>query len=237
MESNNVFVERYLTPLAVLLAAVIIAVAFIYGRSATSDNNDQGANGAPTVDIASVDANSGPFIGDPSAPATVAYYFDYQCPFCQQFEQQVMPQIISNYVDNGKAKVLIKDFQFLGQDSLDTAVFGRALFEAQPDLFYPWFVATFNAQDEEGDEGFGDLASNVALARTIPGLDVARVQALIAEKRDTYEAAIAADRAEGSSLGINGTPTVIVGDQLLSGMSPEQFYQTISAEIDENLGS
>lgn len=229
---ENVFMERYLTPIAVLLAAVIIAGAFIFGRGAGTEN---GATG--TVSIADINTDSSPFIGDAAAPVAVALYYDYQCPFCQQFELAVTPQLIANYVQSGKVKLVFKDFQFLGQDSMDTAVFGRALFEAQPDKFHEWYMAVFTAQDEEGDEGFGDMASVVALAKTIPGIDVARVETLAKEKRSEYEAAINADRAEGASLGINGTPTVVVGDQVVSGLSPDQFYAAISAEIEEQLGN
>lgn len=230
-KGENVFMERYLTPIAVLLAAVIIAGAFIWGRGAGSENG--GPEG--TVSIADVNTDSSPFIGDAAAPVAVALYYDYQCPFCQQFELMVTPQIIKNYVETGKVKLVFKDFQFLGQHSLDAALFGRAVFEAQPDKFHEWYLAVFTAQDDEGDAGFGDMASIAELSRGIQGLDVARIQALVEEKGDEYAAAIMADRAEGASLGINGTPTVVVGDQVVSGLSPDQFYAAIAAEIEEQL--
>lgn len=230
-KGENVFMERYLTPIAVLLAAVIIAGAFIWGRGAGTDTEGP----AGTVSIADVNTDSSPFIGDAAAPVAVALYYDYQCPFCQQFELMVTPQIIKNYVETGKVKLVFKDFQFLGQDSMDAALFGRAVFEAQPDKFHEWYLAVFTKQDDEGDAGFGDMASITELSRTIQGLDVARIQALIEEKKDEYTAAIMADRAEGASLGINGTPTVVVGDQVVSGLSPDQFYAAIAAEIEEQL--
>jgi protein-disulfide isomerase len=228
--------DKYLTPLAVLLAAVIIALALIYGNSMGKGGAPAGGQPALAVDIKDVKTDNDPFIGDKNAPTTVAVFYDYQCPFCKQFEQAVTPKLIDAYVSTGKTKIVFKDFQFLGQDSLDAAVFGRALWESQPDKFYDWFVAMFNAQDDEGDQGFGDMASIDKLAATIPGLDVAKVDALIKSKRTTYEQTISADRAEGAALGINGTPTVIVGDKLLTGLSPEQFQSQITAELDSELG-
>lgn len=225
-------IDRYLTPIAVLLGALIVAFALMYGRPASERD---ARNQAPAVDIADVKEEGEPYIGNPDAPTTIALYYDYQCPFCQQFELQVMPRLIEEYVSTGKTKVLFKDFQFLGQDSLDAAVYGRALWEAQPDKFYPWFVAVMEAQDEEGDEGFGDLASVRAVAQQVPGLDTARVDQLVAQNRARYEAAINDDRAEGASFGINGTPSVVVGKELLSGLTPADFYSAITAALEEQL--
>ncbi len=90
----------------------------------------------------------------------------------------------------------------------------------------------FVAQDDEGDRGFGDLASIEALTATIPGIDAARVTATMNEKKAQYDVLINADRAEGSSMGVNGTPAVIIGDKLLYAMAPAQFYAEIVAEIE-----
>lgn len=229
------FIDRYLTPVAILVAAVILGFAYIYGHSAATTTPPAGTAGAPAVDIANVKTAGEPFIGDANAPTTMALFYDYQCPFCKQFEQTVTPQLLAKYVQTGKLKIVFKDFQFLGNDSLDAAVFGRALWESQPDKFYQWYVAMFNAQDQEGDKGFGKLSTIDTLAATIPGLDVAKVDALIKSKRTEYEQIVTADRTEGAALGINGTPSIVVGKTLLSGMSPEQFYAAISSTLDAEL--
>lgn len=228
---TQAFLDRYLTPIAVLLGAAIIAFALMNGGSATDRavTDEQ-----PSVNVADIVDEGEPFIGDPDAPTTVAMYYDYQCPFCQQFELQVMPRLIEQYVATGKTKVLFKDFQFLGPDSLDAALYARAVWEANPQSFYPWFVAVMEAQDGESG-GFGNLASIRELSRTVPGIDTAQIDRLITENRARYEAAIEADRTEGASFGINGTPSIIVDEQLLSGLTPDDFYRAISAAIEEQL--
>jgi|CXWL01.1.fsa_nt_gi protein-disulfide isomerase len=231
---GNVFMEKYLTPLAVLLAAVIIALALIFGTGVnkTGPKADNGIQS--TADIAQV-ATNGPFIGEANAPTAIAVYEDYQCPFCKQFDEKVMPKIIENYVATGKTKIYIKDFQFLGEDSMTAALFSRALWEVSPEKYYDWYKAVMSAQDEEGDKGFGDLASIKAVSANISGIDVAKVEKVMNEKKTEFETAIAADRAEGSSMGINGTPSIIVGKKLLTGMSPDQFYMSISQDLDAQL--
>jgi len=227
--------DRYLTPLAVLLAAVIIALAMIYGQGLGSGNKGADGKAAVAVDIKDVKTDNSPYIGDKNAPTTVAVFYDYQCPFCKQFEEAVTPKLIDAYVKEGKTKIVFKDFQFLGEDSTTAALFGRALWEAHPDKFHDWFVAMAGAQDDEGDQGFGDLASIQKLSAGIPGIDVAKVTKLMTDKKADYMKAIEADRAEGAALGINGTPSVIAGTKLFSGMSPDAFFTGISAQLDAQL--
>lgn len=226
--------EKYLTPIAVLIGAVLIAGALVYSGGGAGFGGPQGPHPIK-ADINDVTTEGSPFIGQADAPVTMAFFYDYQCPFCKQFEEQVTPELMTKYIESGKVKMVLKDFQFLGEDSVTAALFGRALWEAQPDKYYAWYVAMYKAQDDEGDEGFGDLASIKKLAAAIPGLDVARVSALMEQNEEAYQAAIEADRAEGAALGVNGTPSVIVGKQLFTGLTPDAFIKAISKEIDKQL--
>src|SRR5205823_14299963 len=47
-------------------------------------------------------------LGSPKAPVTMIEYIDLQCPACQQFETQAMPQLIPRYVRTGKVKVVAR---------------------------------------------------------------------------------------------------------------------------------
>ena len=234
--SGNVFMEKYLTPVAVIVAAVIIAFAFIFvhgGQAVQQAATNAGTPAAPAVNIANVKTAGEPYIGSASAPVTMALFFDYQCPFCKQFDQTVMPQIIANYVNTGKVRVVFKDFQFLGNDSITGAEFGRAIWATYPSQYGAWITAMFNAQDQEGDVGFGNQATIVAmLNKQFPNMDTTKLVALIAANKTTYDNEISADRAEGSADGIQGTPSVIIGTTLLQGA---QTYATVSGLLDAQL--
>lgn len=233
------------TPVAILIAGVIIGGAVIYTHSVPSKANlptngivdtQQGAGQqppAPAVDIKDVVVSGEPYIGDVNAPVTIAYWSDWQCPFCKQFEENVLTSLVENYVKAGKLKVVFKDFQFLGPDSTTAALHARAIWELYPSQYFAWRTAMFNAQDTENG-GFGDQASVAKLTSSISGIDEAKVTALIAQKKDQFQKAIDADRSEGSSMGVQGTPAIIAGTQLIPGALPyASFSQLIDGELNK----
>lgn len=224
--------EQYLTPIAVLAGALIIGGALAFGSGAARDNAQDGQQPkAVAVDIKQVSSDKSPFVGDPNAPVTIAVWYDYQCPFCKMYELNTLEQVYENYVKSGKVKIVYKDYQFLGEDSMTAGLFARAMWEAYPDKFHDWHKAVMNAQDAEHG-GFGDLESIKILTATIPGVDVARVEKLMNDNKTAYLAAMEADRAEGAKFGINGTPGSIVGTTLLSGA---ESYARVSGLIEAEL--
>jgi protein-disulfide isomerase len=100
-------------------------------------------------DSSKVNTVGEPFIGSVTAPVTLAYWSDYQCPFCQRFEEQTLPTIIQTYVNTGKVKVVFKDFPFLGPASLVDAEYARAVWALYPDKFFAWRTAIFTNQQPE----------------------------------------------------------------------------------------
>lgn len=184
----------------------------------------------PGVDVKNVKTEGNPFIGDVKARVVMAYWTDYQCPFCKRSEQQVISQLIKDYVDSGKMRIIFKDYAFLGDDSKTAALAGRAVWEIAPTKFYTWHSAMFAKQDNENG-GWGKKADILALTQSL-GIDSAKVGQLMAQKATQYQAAIDADKTEGSSLGISGTPGAIVGTHLISGaQSLDVFKTAIDAEL------
>ena len=226
-------------PGAIILAGAMIAVGLFFGLSHGGAQTGQPA--PKKVDVKDVKTANEPFIGKADAPLTMAYWSDYQCPFCKAVEVGGVPQIpvepsipllIKDYVDTGKLKIVFKDFVFLGQDSITAAEYEHAVWEMAPDKFYAWRDAMFKAQDSEGDQGFGDEPSILALIRKIPGLDANKLKALVAQKKAEYDADMQANTAEGQSFGIQGTPGFIIGKKSIDGaVSPEQFKDAIESQL------
>lgn len=214
-------------PTAVIVGALIIAGAVLWSgsRPVAGPTGPTGA-AAPSVNIKNVKTAGDPFIGQESAKVTIAFWSDFQCPFCKKFEFETLPDIVKNYVDTGKAKVVFMDFAFLGQDSITAALYSRAVWKLYPNQYFAWRTAMYNAQDDEGDRGFGDAASIDKLNATIPGIDATKVSADVKTNTAAYQALVDADKAEAQKAGVSATPSVIIGTQLIAGAYPYANFQS-----------
>ena len=212
---------------SIIIAGVIIAgaVAFASKQPAQPVAANPQPQTATTVDISKVNTQGEPFIGNANAPVTMAYWYDYQCPFCQHNEEDTMPQIIKNYVDTGKVEIVFKDYQFLGPDSQTLGKVSRAVWEVAPTKFYQWHKAIFDTQGTE-NTGWASNAKILSITTSVLGAtDAQKVMALATTNADAYQKAMDADKAEGSAMGVSGTPGAIIGKQLISGAQPYAAFQ------------
>lgn len=221
------------TPIAIVIAGALVGGALYMSLSPKTGGQQGGdAGGAKAaVNVKDVKTDGEPFVGKANAPLTMAYWSDYQCPFCKQFETTVLPTLMQKYVDTGKLKIVFKDFAFLGPDSTTAALYKHAVWDLYPDKFFAWNEAMYKAQDQEHG-GFGDEASILKLIATIPGLNASKLKAQVAAKKTEYESAITASQAEGGRFGIGGTPGFIVGTRSIDGAQPLQAF---TAAIDPQL--
>jgi protein-disulfide isomerase len=145
-------------------------------------------------------------LGNPKAPVTMVEYIDLQCPFCQQFETQVMPDIIKNYVRTGKVKVEARVLDFIGADSsrgrnamIAAATQNRA-FNFSEILYYN--------QATENTGWLNDAMVGQAVS-SIPGIRVHDVldhisTASVSKQAKAFDAQMIADK-------VSGTPTLFAG--------------------------
>jgi protein-disulfide isomerase len=214
---------------AILCAAMIIARGQFTGGERAADQKDQGS--AVSVDIKNVKMEGAPYVGSATAKVAIAYWSDFQCPFCKQFETTTFQEIFKEYVVTGKAVVVFKDFSFLGPDSTTAALYSRAVWELYPEQYFTWREAMYVAQDAE-HSGFGDEPSVLKLTGTISGIDAVKVQKQVLARGDAYQAMLDADRTEAVAMGIQGTPSVIMGTTLVPGVASfDSFKKLIDAEL------
>jgi protein-disulfide isomerase len=209
--------------IVVAVVGIVLAVVLTGGKSGTNvsalPTNGSVSEGLPGA--ADVNAmfkgipQTGLVLGSPKAKVTLTEYIDLQCPYCQQFETSVMPDVVARYVKTGKVKVEARPLAFIGPDS----VRGRKAMIAAGEQGKAFNLAEL-LYINQGTENTGWLSDTTIAdaARSIPGLDsrtlfTARDSSAVAAK------AAAVDR-EGKADGVNQTPTLYVGSKQVALKSP-----------------
>lgn len=194
----------------VVVAAVVAAVVLTGGGSSTAEVPPRGTLVGALSGAASVQgelkgiAQNGNVLGRPSAPVTLVEYVDLQCPYCAEFEKQVMPQLLDRYVRSGKLKVVARPIAFIGPDSKrgQAAVLAAARQNRMFDLMQLLYV-------HQGTENTGWLDENLVrrAVASVPGVNVQSVLdargAVDGQARQMESLAVADN--------VRGTPTILVG--------------------------
>ena len=108
------------------VSIIIMVIFFTSGENivkilplGNGSQNTQNIDQNITLEI--LTANSSPVFGSNDAPITMIEFGDYQCFYCNKFFHNTEDNIVKNYVDTGKVKLIFKDFTIIGQDSVTAA--------------------------------------------------------------------------------------------------------------------
>lgn len=228
---------------AVVVVVILVAVLAFGGGSSsvgtlpTSGSLVNALSGAADVQsLLKGIPQGGLTLGSPSAPVTMTEYIDLQCPYCDEFETQVAPVLISRYVRTGKVKIDARVLDFIGPDSgrgrnamIAAGEQGKAFNFAQ--VLY----------DNQGTENTGWLSDQMVAraAESVPGLNPKQLFA----QRDSgsVQATAAKIDAQARSDKVSATPTIYVGKSGTHGtivpLKSPTDQATLFAAIDAALTS
>ncbi|HJU19658.1 MAG TPA: DsbA family protein [Stellaceae bacterium] len=156
-----------------------------------------------------------PVGGNPNGDVTVVEFFDYSCPYCKAVE----PSLERLLAQDRGLRFVYKEFPVLGPESVMAA---RAALAARRQGKYTAFHdAMMTAKGRLDDDKIYRTASAV-------GLDVARL------RRDMAEPQVAAELKDNLALAnildVHGTPTFIIGKEIVPGaIDPENLERLIAA--------
>ena len=172
-------------------------------------------------------------LGEGAAPVTLYLYEDFQCPFCGQFDREMFPDLVDDYVRDGQVKVVSETLAFLGPDSVTAA--RAALAAGEQNRYWPYSTLLF---EKQGQENSGYVTDDFlrGLAEDTPGLDVGKWEDQRAGNSFTKELQAVQSRAQDS--GVNSTPTLIFkGPGGQAKIDRLTDYDQISSAIDKVDGS
>lgn len=156
----------------------------------------------------------GAVLGNPDGKVTLVEFTDFACGFCRQSVADV-EALIAEHPD---LKVVIRELPILSPESAEAARWALAAAEQGK------YAAFHNAMYAAGQLD----AATIQAAAAVAGLDIARAKTTIADPR--IEAELKRNYAMAQQLRFSGTPSWVVGDQVLSGaIGKEKLGEAIEA--------
>jgi protein-disulfide isomerase len=150
--------------------------------------------------------------GSPDAPVEITEFADYQCPFCQTFATLQMPTIEERLINTGRLRWRYRDFP-LQQHSFSRLAAHSAACADEQGKYWEQHRRIYEGQTEWATAR--DAAPILRRYAQAGGLDLGRYDACM--KAGKYAGRIQASLDEGVQLGVNSTPTLLVGNKLYRG--------------------
>jgi protein-disulfide isomerase len=145
-------------------------------------------------------------VGNPQGDVTLVEFFDYNCGYCKRALADMMELI----KDDGKLRVVLKEFPVLGPGSVEAAQVAVAVrMQDKSGKKYLDFH-----QRLLGGRGQADRAKALAAAKEA-GFDMARLERDLASPE--VKATLDESMKLADQLGVNGTPSYVVGNDLVIG--------------------
>lgn len=155
----------------------------------------------------SYDAVEGFYLGDPDAPVTVVEFSRYTCSHCKTFAETMEEDFIADYVNTGKVYFRYVNLAS-GTEGLQNA--GEASYcAAEQNKFFEYKHYLFTYAYEEGSFTTEKLVNYAKSAN----LDVDAFSACL--EADTFKDAYLGDQNYAQSVGIPGTPSFLVNDEIV----------------------
>ena len=164
-----------------------------------------------------ISTDDAPLRGAPMAKVTIVEFSDFECPYCGN-AHPILSDLIAK--SGGKVNLVFKNFPLEAHKNAQPAA--RAAVAAQQQgKFWEMADALFEHQRELSPEKIRALAEEI-------GLDIEKFDDAVASAE--VQARVDADRKEGASLDVQGTPTLFV-----NGRPYREPIQSLPKYIKEEL--
>ena len=157
-----------------------------------------------------------PAAGNVEGDITIVEYFDYQCPYCRKIE----PELRQVVQDDGKVRLVLKDWPVLGPVSVIAA--RMALASKFQDKYIQAHEALIGVNSKLTEPRMRELLAGA-------GIDVDRLDRDLVTNTKAIDAIIARNSDQATAFGFKGTPSFIVGKFRVPGiLTMAEFDQVIA---------
>jgi protein-disulfide isomerase len=165
-----------------------------------------------------------PVRGSQEAKVTIVNFDDLECPYCARMHEQLFPGTEDHY--KGLVKFIYKDYPLVEIHpwAMHAAIDSGCLAEQNGDAYWRFVdyvhehTSAVTGTTHDNHEAFKTLDKLAHDEGQRSTLDLAKLDACIAKQDETP---VRASMKQGDSLGVNGTPTLFINGERISGALPE----------------
>lgn len=179
------------------------AISVLESRQMVADAA-QRSKGVAQMKELLVSSPRGVVVGNPKGDVTLVEFFDYNCGYCKKALSDLQDLV----KQDPNLRVVLKEFPVLGPGSVEAAQVAVAVRMVAPEKYMAFHQALLGAR------GQADRAKALAAAKEV-GIDTALLQkqATSPELNATLDESMKIAEA----LNLNGTPSYVVGEQVVVG--------------------
>ena len=193
------------------IASVVIVIIF-FGINGISSESELVLEQTPTIDqfgppkvtLNTFLGNGSPVLGDNNAPITLVEFGDYQCHFCNVFFHTTEDKIVQKYVETGKVKIIFKDYNIIGPDSVNASYGAHCANEQE--LFWEYHDILYSNWTGENN-GWASSENLLKFAKEI-NLDLDQWSDCMINGNNSQT--ILASNEDARALELTGTPAFFV---------------------------
>ena len=157
-----------------------------------------------------------PVFGNSDGDIAIVEWFDFNCPYCRKLE----PELRQVVQDDGKVRLVLKDWPILGPVSVAAA--RMALACKYQDKYMQAHDALIGVSSRLTEPRIDEILGDA-------GIDLERAKHDLVANGKAIDAMLARNNAQAEALGFRGTPSFIVGKFRVPGaLTIEQFEQVIA---------
>ena len=206
-------------------ALLILAAVFFMNRGGGDAGLPQG--GSFAADIKPSDM----IHGSPDAPVTIIEYASMTCSHCADFQRIGMPQLVEDYIDTGKVKLIFREYPL---DAMARRASALARCHTGENYFSFIELLLLNQaqwiQDRNGDQQFtmDEIDEGLVEMGRIAGMSRERVEACM---NDEANLALVDEnwREAQTRYNVGSTPTFVIGGTVYPGIQYEQVKDIIDS--------
>jgi len=162
-------------------------------------------------------------IGQKDAPVDIFVFSSYRCKYCKEFFNTTFPLLKREYVDQGFAKVIIKNIGYTSDSTSLLAV--KAAYCAYAEGHF--FEIHMKLLEQY------DVLNETVLARWMSELNIDSAKLKTCLENKKLDELISENRKEARAIGVRGTPSFVIGDNVLNGQRPIAKFRELIEEEKE----